>query len=76
VVNHLRKFIERAKHFGKNPSWLYAIPLLHFLDGLCNPFDEPTSQWNHADHVPKWWGVAEIQATINAFKGNTHKWKW
>ncbi|XP_060562630.1 E3 ubiquitin-protein ligase RNF213-like [Ruditapes philippinarum] len=50
------------------------MPLLHFLEGLCNPFDEPTSERNHADHVPRWWGIDEVKTTVATFKQDSHKW--
>ncbi|XP_060599995.1 E3 ubiquitin-protein ligase RNF213-like [Ruditapes philippinarum] len=76
LVQSLQKFLEKVNTFGKNPYWLYGMPLLHFLEGLCNPFDEPTTEWNHADYVPKWWGIAKIEKTVTAFKQDGHNWKF
>ena len=33
--------LAQSRHLTK-PQWLYAIPLIHFLDGACTPFQKVT----------------------------------
>ncbi|XP_053388233.1 E3 ubiquitin-protein ligase rnf213-alpha-like, partial [Mercenaria mercenaria] len=75
VAKFLEKFVARVSTFGKNPCWLYCMPLIHFLEAICLPFAEPTKEKNHDDYVPKWWGIAELKKTVDIFKRDCHKWK-
>ncbi|XP_053396017.1 E3 ubiquitin-protein ligase rnf213-alpha-like [Mercenaria mercenaria] len=58
---------------SKDPSWLYTMPLIHFLSGACNQLNENT---RHDDTLPKWWGTMNrVQDTIANFKAHQHK-RW
>ncbi|XP_053396011.1 E3 ubiquitin-protein ligase rnf213-alpha-like [Mercenaria mercenaria] len=58
---------------SKDPSWLYTMPLIHFLSGACNQLNKNT---RHDDTLPKWWGTMHrVQDTIAKFKAHQHK-RW
>ncbi|KAH3728326.1 hypothetical protein DPMN_054280 [Dreissena polymorpha] len=59
--------------YVKDPSWMYCLPLVHLVFGLCTPFEEKTNATGHADDKPRWWGVAEIQDVVAFFKSNKNK---
>lgn len=68
--------IASASSSGKNPSWFYFLPMIHFLDGTCQPFQEVTLEINHRDAQPKWWGISnELENVIQKFKRINGAWK-
>ena len=52
-----------------DPSWLYCIPLLHFLWGESKPFQQPTPSGDHRND--KWWGIQRLEAKVETFKNST-----
>jgi len=56
---------------SNNPSWLFVLPLYHFLSGLCNPFDEMKEDLSHAAHKPSWWGTADVANAVERLKNST-----
>ena len=39
-------------------SWLYAMPVLHFLNDESSPYEFPKFDSNHRDD--KWWGIKSL----------------
>ena len=41
VISAILSFCNHLSHtsFLSHPSWLYSVPLIHFLQGTCQPFD-------------------------------------
>ncbi|XP_060599290.1 E3 ubiquitin-protein ligase rnf213-alpha-like [Ruditapes philippinarum] len=75
------KLIELAKDIcsdvsiGKNPSWMYLLPVLHFLNGFCRPFQEIPLAFDHQAKIPKWWGIdSEIEHITDIFKKTHYHW--
>jgi hypothetical protein len=50
------------------------MPWCHFLSGQCAPFETPPVDIKHDDIKPVWWGIAEIQTSLDYFKGKSGKW--
>lgn len=57
-----------------NPCWTYCLPILHFLQGKCIPFQQASVAVNHDAARPEWWGIAEYGSDIVYFKGKTVPW--
>lgn len=56
-----------------NPVWLCCLPLYHLVSKkLQKPFDKLQLSRSHANKVPKWWGIDEIDGAFNVVK----KKKW
>ncbi|WAR07205.1 R213A-like protein [Mya arenaria] len=60
--------------YGKDPSWMFCLPLLHFTSKLCEPFEEMKKDLTHGEQKPKWWGIADIEAEVTTFQKSTNKW--
>ncbi|XP_053396357.1 E3 ubiquitin-protein ligase rnf213-alpha-like [Mercenaria mercenaria] len=75
LAKAVANFVNRVDRFGKNPSWLFCLPLIHFLEDICKPFGKVTTQRNHSDRVPRWWGIVEIQSAVDSFKRNSYRWQ-
>lgn len=75
LENALGRFLEKCKYYGKNPSWWYGLPLLHFLRSLCKPCGKRLEQLNYEDVEPTWWGIASIKDAVNDFKKADGMWK-
>lgn len=55
-----------------NPVWLCCLPLYHLVTKkIQKPFDKLQLAKNHADEVPKWWGIDRIEGAFNAVKRRT-----
>lgn len=66
-----------SRHIARdtsNPCWTYCLPILHFLQGKCVPYEEASSKVNHESAKPEWWGIAEYGDDIDFFKGKTFPW--
>ncbi|XP_071137099.1 E3 ubiquitin-protein ligase rnf213-alpha-like [Mytilus edulis] len=57
-----------------NPCWTYCLPILHFLQGKCAPFQQASAAVNHGDTKPEWWGISEYIYDIEYFKAKTLPW--
>ncbi|XP_052808603.1 E3 ubiquitin-protein ligase rnf213-alpha-like isoform X2 [Mya arenaria] len=66
--------IKNVVMYGKDPSWMFCLPLLHFASKLCEPFEEMSKDMNHEEKRPKWWGIADIEAEVTTFQKNSYKW--
>ena len=51
VMAHPWKLVEE--------HWLFAMPLLHFLRGDSNPFEEPDIEGYY--HRPEWFGAQNLK---------------
>ncbi|KAH3728284.1 hypothetical protein DPMN_054238 [Dreissena polymorpha] len=60
--------------FEKDPSWMFCLPLLHFVSDVCKPFEELGEDLSHSNITPKWWGIVDIESEIRTFQGSTYKW--
>ena len=58
----------------KDPSWLFLVPLLHFLNGDCKPYELPQKAAGHQDFKPVWWGVTLFQDWASDFKRTDKRW--
>ncbi|XP_052808702.1 E3 ubiquitin-protein ligase rnf213-alpha-like isoform X1 [Mya arenaria] len=70
----LISIIKNVVMYGKDPSWMFCLPLLHFASKLCEPFEEMGADLSHAAKKPKWWGIEDIESEVTAFQKNTYKW--
>ncbi|XP_052808614.1 E3 ubiquitin-protein ligase rnf213-alpha-like isoform X2 [Mya arenaria] len=70
----LINIIRNVVMFGKDPSWMFCLPLLHFASKLCEPFEEMSKDLNHGERSQIWWGVADIEAEVTAFQKNCSNW--
>ncbi|XP_013392167.1 E3 ubiquitin-protein ligase rnf213-alpha-like, partial [Lingula anatina] len=52
----------------KNPKWLLAIPLYHFLCGHSKPFARVDINEKHNHDSGKWWGIENIKKAVESFK--------
>ena len=53
---------------SKLAEWLYALPLLHFLNSDIMPFQIPAG----ADEMSlRWWGLEELKNEIDTFLKQT-----
>ncbi|WAR07278.1 R213A-like protein [Mya arenaria] len=64
LINVIRNVVM----FGKDPSWMFCLPLLHFTSKLCEPFEEMVTNLTHAAVTPTWWGIADIETEVVAFQ--------
>ena len=55
----------------KDPSWLFLMPLVHFLNGDCKPFEFPTSAKGHEAVNPVWWGIGSFDKEVTHFQQRT-----
>ena len=56
------------------PTWMFAIPLLHFLLGSSEPF-QPVELYtkhvrHHNGHFSEWWGVKDVIEAKENLRGN------
>ncbi|CAC5363754.1 unnamed protein product [Mytilus coruscus] len=51
-------------------SWIYIMPLIHFMDKKCIPWQEAPDDINHDAKVPHWWGIVlgEHKLDFETFK--------
>lgn len=56
-----------------DPTWLFSVPIIHFMLDKCKPFENAPLTVDHDATVPKWWGVVEYENDIDCFKD---KLKW
>ncbi|KAH3735719.1 hypothetical protein DPMN_042254 [Dreissena polymorpha] len=74
MINGLVYVVKCSTMYYKDPSWMFCLPLLHFTMGLCQPYDQPEENLEHAAGVPHWWGIVPIKDTVQAFWKNANKW--
>ncbi|VDI00511.1 Hypothetical predicted protein [Mytilus galloprovincialis] len=58
-----------------NPSWIYCMPLLHFLDGKCKIWETAPDDVSHKQSVPLWWGTVlgrNISLDLTALKSSLY----
>jgi hypothetical protein len=63
--------------FGKNdedPSWIFAIALLHILWKDCNLFSQTSLSEVHRREA--WWGTDRLRDKVIAFKAATLERGW
>jgi len=65
LLGHLKNIPAKSNN---DPSWLFALPLYHFVSGLGNPFDALNEDLSHADKKPVWWGIADVEFAVNTLK--------
>lgn len=58
----------------KNPTWLYCVPLLHFISGVCSPYEEIKIDLSHSETEPKWWGINGIEDVNRKFHQMRKTW--
>ncbi|XP_060561077.1 E3 ubiquitin-protein ligase RNF213-like, partial [Ruditapes philippinarum] len=72
-------FLSLGKYISsnsKNPSWLFLMPWIHFLYGLCSPFDKPAFDVTHDKKDPTWWGISQLgEHCVKYFRGKTDHWE-
>ncbi|CAC5419845.1 unnamed protein product [Mytilus coruscus] len=73
VTDSVLKFSRGIAEKTSDPSWLYCVPVIHFLLKKCKPFENAPSKINHDDREPEWWGIVEYKKDIDHFK---YKSKW
>lgn len=63
-------FAERIAGKADNPSWLFCVPLIHFMLKYSKPFEDVPLEVNHndAEQKNKWWGIVHIQEATKKFK--------
>ncbi|VDI41573.1 Hypothetical predicted protein [Mytilus galloprovincialis] len=67
-----------SRHIARNtsnPCWIYCLPILHFLQGKCVPYEEASSKVNHDSAKPEWWGIEDYGDDIDFFKRKTFPWE-
>ncbi|XP_076466247.1 E3 ubiquitin-protein ligase rnf213-alpha-like [Babylonia areolata] len=57
--------------FRSDPSWLYCVPLYHFLQGKSQPFQDPEPSADFRMSGGEWWGLTGLDRRKNAFKEST-----
>ena len=70
LLDKLRACVESYlhKHSG-DPSWMKAIPLMHFLDGKTKPYEVPRDTlYSDVHDTAEWWGVHGIEHLVDTFK--------
>lgn len=60
---------------GKNPSWWYGLPLLHFLTERLKPNEEAKMDMNYTATEPIWWGTESVKEAVNKFKALKTEWQ-
>ena len=53
--------------------WLFAVPLLHFLNGDCEPYRSVTAKETHNDISGRWWGIQTLNYMTENAKQSTLK---
>ncbi|WAR07199.1 hypothetical protein MAR_017157 [Mya arenaria] len=66
--------VKKVFMYGKDPSWMFCLPLLHFVCNVCEPYEEMITDLTYAAPRPKWWGTANITDAVKTFQENTQKW--
>ncbi|XP_052808691.1 E3 ubiquitin-protein ligase rnf213-alpha-like isoform X2 [Mya arenaria] len=74
IQSALCDFVKMGSKYGKDPSWMYCLPLLHFVCKVCEPYEEMKKDLTHTAHVPKWWGIAEIVTAASEFQNASGHW--
>ena len=59
---------------SKDPSWLFLVPLLHFLNGDCKPYELPSKAAGHEDVKPVWWGTTQFEDMVEGFQRRNGTW--
>lgn len=59
----------------RNPCWLFLMPWVHFLSGVCAPFEEPNTDLKHDGGTPRWWGLDKVSDAHGKFKQKSGKWE-
>ncbi|XP_041350660.1 E3 ubiquitin-protein ligase rnf213-alpha-like [Gigantopelta aegis] len=69
ILKALRELIEQHSDDTQNDSsWLYSLPLLHFLGGHSEPF-KITESCEHQND--KWWGILGLESAKEKMKKKT-----
>ncbi|XP_041354575.1 E3 ubiquitin-protein ligase rnf213-alpha-like [Gigantopelta aegis] len=58
IVRTLQEMINQQGKNAPDPSWLYCLPLLHFLRGDSEPFEMSASCEHRTE---KWWGLIGLK---------------
>lgn len=72
VLLALKKLIKSEKS-TEDPSWLCCLPLFHFLNKNCQPYEDINLRKDHNARKPLWWGKEDIEEEMEYLKGKT---KW
>ncbi|XP_063441660.1 E3 ubiquitin-protein ligase rnf213-alpha-like [Mytilus trossulus] len=67
------KFSRNIAENTSDPSWMFCVPMIHFLLKKCKPFEEAPAEVDHDETKPEWWGIVEYRRDIDIFK---RKVKW
>ena len=74
VADSVLQFSRSIAGCTTDPSWMFCVPIIHFLFDKCKPFEEASSKVNHNEKTPEWWGIVEYGNDIDKFK-EKGKWK-
>ncbi|XP_052062680.1 E3 ubiquitin-protein ligase rnf213-alpha-like isoform X2 [Mytilus californianus] len=67
------KFSRNIAAKASDPSWMFCVPMIHFLLKKCKPFEEAPAKVDHDVREPEWWGIVEYRKDIDHFKDKV---KW
>ncbi|CAG2212743.1 unnamed protein product [Mytilus edulis] len=73
VTSRLLSQMQEMMKSSNNPIWLCGIPLLHYLQGKYQPYQDVPDDVNHRNIRPVWWGNDSFENDLNTFKS---KGKW
>ena len=68
AADSVRHIIAMACTVSKLAEWLFALPLLHFLNGDIKPFHNPGKT---DEKSLRWWGLEGIKNEIGVFLKQT-----
>ncbi|XP_053396018.1 E3 ubiquitin-protein ligase rnf213-alpha-like [Mercenaria mercenaria] len=74
LLEPLKYLIQNVTAVRKNPSWMFCLPLFHFISGICEPFDIPGKDKTHSAKKPVWWGTNDILDGLRKFKAASGNW--
>lgn len=73
VGESVLKFCRKIAGNSSDPSWMFCVPVIHFMFDNSKPFIKAPPRTNHDDRVPVWWGVVDFGNDIDHFKWQS---KW
>ncbi|KAH3728522.1 hypothetical protein DPMN_054479 [Dreissena polymorpha] len=67
--------IRPPKTYLKEPAWIFCLPVMHFITGLCQPYDQHEEDLTYASTIPKWWGIEAIKDIVDVFVNDGRHWQ-
>ena len=65
IYGSILKYIHQA---GNEPTWIFSMPLFHFLHGYSQPFKPLNIQDSHQSKSNAWWGIQDLSKHVDNFK--------